>query len=204
MTPLPPPQSLPAELRAGDALDWTVQTGLPATSVVFFVLTGVVANSPTRLNIGGNGAATTVGGVTTYSGAAVDAMGLATFSIASATSAAWLDGRYQWVAFAIDATGRRTAIATGTVRILPDVNGASPADPRSYNQQVLDSIRAVIAGTALDDVQMYKIGGRELTRIPRMELFKQLAIFEARVRNERIRRGENVPTKTAGITFGGR
>ena len=106
--------------------------------------------------------------------------------------------------FAFDLTGQRTQIASGTLRILPDPNGAVPADPRTYNQRMLDQIRAVLAGNALDDVQMYKIGTRELTKVDRMTLLKIEALFESRVRRERIRKGQFAPTATIGITFGGR
>lgn len=183
--------SLPPELRAGDARSWSVPTNLAAGTLVFYVLTAVISNRPVRNKIGG-------------AGVAVDASGMAAFILDSATTATWVPGRYQWVAFAVDGDGDRTQLAQGVIKILPDVAGDAAVDPRSFNQKVLDSIRAVIAGNALDDVAMYKIGGRELTKIPRETLLKQEAIFEDRVRRERIRRGEKVPTKTVGITFGGR
>ena len=187
--PLIPKKSLPAELRAGDAHSWEVQTELAAGTMLGFVLTGVIANVPTRITI---------------PAVAVDANGLATFTVPSATSGAWLPGRYEWVCFATDTSSQRTEIAQGKIRILPDVGGDAPVDPRSCNQKVLDSIRQVIAGNALDDVMIYKIGGRELTKIPRKDLLQQELIFEGRVRRERIRRGEFVRTNTVGIKFGGR
>jgi hypothetical protein len=51
---------------------------------------------------------------------------------------------------------------------------------------------------------MYKIGGREVTTLSPLDLEKWHGILAARVRAERRRRGEYVPTKTVGIVFGGR
>jgi hypothetical protein len=184
-----PKRSLPPRLRAGDAHSWTVQTDLPVGTMLSYVLTGVIANVPTRITI---------------AAVAVDATGDAAFAVPSATSSAWLPGSYQWVLFAVDSSSNRTEVSQGKIRILPDVQGSSqPVDPRSYNEKVLASIRAVIAGTALDDVMMYKIGGRELTKIPRKDLLTQELVFENRVRAERIKRGEYVPTQNVGIRFGG-
>ena len=201
---LPSNKSLPARLRAGDAHAWNV-AGLPPALVVFYVMTASIAGTPARQYLGGDGSATSANGVTTYDGITVPTNGTAAFVLASADTVNWAPGRYQWVLFSVDpANGNRTEIAQGQIRIAANPTGTSPADPRSYNQQVLDQIRTVIQGTTLDDTQMFKIGGRELTKIPRFELMKLEGIFAARVRAERRRRGEFVPTKTVGITFGGR
>lgn len=187
-----PCQSLPTELRAGDSLTWSAQTLLPLGSSVFYVLNAVVAGTPTRMRVGGS------------NGVAVDVSGLATFSLFSAETGAWVPGRYQWNAFALDANGNRSELAQGTINISPDPAGTTPLDTRTFNQKVLDNIRALLLGKSLDDVAMYKLGGRELTKIPVNELQMWEAQFERRVRSERIRRGERVPSKTLGIAFGGR
>jgi hypothetical protein len=176
-------------LRSGDTLVWEVQTRLPPGYTLFFVLTAVLANVPVRILI---------------PAATIDANGLATFNIAGTVSGAWQPGRYQWVAFFTDTNGNRAELAQGVVRILPNVAGAAPVDPRSANEKLLGAIKCLLQGKALDDAQMYKIGGRELTKMALMDLLKWEGLIEARVRNERIRRGEYVPTKTIGITFGGR
>ena len=94
---------------------------------------------------------------------AIDSTGVALLTLASTLTGTWLPGRYDWVALAIDSTGSRTTLAQGSTVIEPDPTGAVVADPRSYNRRMLDQIRAVRQGKALDDVSMYKIGGRELT-----------------------------------------
>jgi hypothetical protein len=182
-------QALPPELRAGDALAFSVQTALVPPSTIFISIAGVIANVATSMKIGG-------------AGVAVDASGVAAFTVASSVTAAWMPGRYAWVAFSLDGSGNRNELALGQIVILPDV-AAGPVDPRSYNERVLGNLRALIEGKSLDDVFMYKIGSRELTKLSHKELMTQEAIFEDRVRRERIRRGEKLPRKTIGIRFGG-
>lgn len=184
-----PSASLPPRLRAGDALAWSVQTRLPLGSTVFYVLTGVVSNVPVRIQV---------------APVNVDASGTAAFSLASTVTKTYQPGRYEWVAFSADADGNRDELAQGQIRILPDPTGTTPVDPRSHNERMLDQIKAVLLNNAMDDVAMYKIGGRELTKVPRETLLKQLGIYEARVLNERRRNGERVPGKNVGITFGRR
>ena len=79
-----------------------------------------------------------------------------------------------------------------------------PSTPRSENERLLANVKCLLQGKALDDAIMYKIGTRELTKMPVKDLLYWEGILETRVRRERIRRGESVPSKTIGITFGGR
>ncbi len=176
-------------MRAGDLFAWQVQTQLPAGSAVSYFLTGVVNNVPVRIAI---------------PPVPADASGVASFSIASATTGTWTPARYQWVCFAFDLNGNRSELGIGKLIVDPDVGGATPADPRTQNEKLLANIKCLLQGKALDDVSMYKIGTRELTKMMLPELLKWEAYIEARVRRERIRRGEYVPTKTIGILFGGR
>ncbi len=176
-------------MRAGDLFAWQVQTGLlPGTSVLYF-LTGVVNNVPVRIAI---------------PSVFTDASGVASFSVPSATTGTWTPARYQWVCFAVDSSGNRTELGIGKLLVDPDVGGAAPVDPRSNNEKLLGNVKCLLQGKALDDVIMYKIGTRELTKMPIKELLYWEGILEARVRRERARRGEYVPTKTIGILFGGR
>ena len=194
IVPRLPGLSLPAELRIGDTLSFEVKTTLPPGWFLFFVLNAVINNTPTRIFLGYNGTAPTV---------ALDANSLATFNIAGSVTATWTAGRYQWVAFTVDTSGNREQLALGAVQLLPDPAGATVADTRSYHQRCLDSIRACIAGAVMDDTMMYKIGTRELTKIPRMELLKLESLFEGRVKRERRRRGEILPKRGLGVNFGG-
>jgi len=189
--PLDPKSALPPWLRAGDAHAWSVQTRLPLGASIFFVLTGVISNVPTRITIGG-------------AGVAVGATGVAAFTLASTDTLNYAPGRYQWVCFGVDADAQRFELAQGQIRIEPNPAGTSPVDPRTYNERLLGSIRKLLEGAALDDAVMYKIGNRELTKMPRLDLMKWEAIVEGRVKRARRRRGEKVRSDTIGITFGGR
>jgi hypothetical protein len=191
--PLPPPllpaKSLPPRLRGGDLLAFSVQTNLPAGFTLLYILTAVIAGVPTRI---------------TLAAVVVSATGLASFSVPGTTTTAWLQGRYSWLLFQVDASGNRDQLAEGEIYIEADPAGTAVPDPRSYNQKLLDSIRQVLAGAVTSDVTMYKIGGREVTKMPRLDLMKWEALIASRVRRERVRRGQSVDTRTLGITFGGR
>ncbi len=197
--PLPLNRSLPERLRAGDQHSWLIQTDLPDGTYLFYVFTGIIGGQPLRQIVAQPG-----GTPGAYTGGVQVAGGEASFTLGSVTTAAWHPGRYQWVCFALDAAGNRIEVAEGGIRIEPNPLAVVPADPRGFNERMLSQIRAVLAGNALDDVQMYKIGGRELTKVDRLVLMKQEAFFEARVRNEYRRKGQYVPTNNKGILFGGR
>jgi hypothetical protein len=195
---LQPNVSLPARLRAGDKLAWNVQTmDLDAGTVLFYILTGIIGNIPTRLNIGQTG--TPLAG-----GVAIDATGLAAFTLTSSATATWQPGSYQWILFAVDTDGNRDQLAQGKIRIEADPAGTNPADPRTRDEKLLHQVQCLLEGKAQDDVQMYKIGGRELTKMPLKELWEWEGMLAARVRKERMRRGEKVRSNTVGIVFGGR
>lgn len=199
LVPRLPGLSLPAELRLGDTLTFEVQTQLPPGWFLFFVLNAILNNQPTRILIGRDASGNNL--------VALDANGIGTFTVAGSVTAAWRPGRYEWVAFSVDLQGNRTEVTQGQVDLLPDVvgtAGSAPVDDRSYNQKALDSIRAVILGAMLDDTMIYKIGTRELTKISRKELLLLEAVFEARVKRERRRRGELLPRRGLGVNFGGR
>ena len=193
--PLPPNLSLPPSFRAGDALTWQVQTQLAPGSAVFYVLTAVVNNTPVRQQIG---TATVVNAIPII---AIDENGVGSFSLTSAVTASWQPGRYKWVLFAFDGTNR-TELAQGVLRVDPDPAGTNPIDTRSLNERMLAQIKALLSGKALDDVAMYKIGSRELTKIPWSELTKLEADYEGRVRRERARR-KGADMRVIPVHFGG-
>ncbi len=202
---LPLNRSLPERLRAGDQHSWTVQaqladgTPLPDGTFLLYVLTGVIQGTPVRQIL-----FQPAGAPGSYTGGVQVTGAEASFTLSSTATAAWHPGRYQWICFSLDAAGDRQQVAEGDIRIEPNPLATVPADPRSFNLRMLEQIRAVLYSNALDDVGMYKIGGRELTKIDRMTLMRQEGLFEARVRDERRRQGQYVPTNTKGITFGGR
>lgn len=182
--------SLPPFVRAGDLLAFDVQTSLVAGTLLFYVLTTASQTvAPVRYLIGSPGVP-------------VGASGLAAFLVPSVVTGAWVPGRYLWVLFAVDPAGNRVELAQGEIGIDPDVNGAAPVDPRSYNERLLAALQATLAGKALDDAQMYKVGGRELTKYSVRDLLFWEGVIEARVRRERAARGEKVSPRTLGVVFG--
>lgn len=192
-TPNPLPfRSLPLELRAGDALTWIISPAgfPPSLYTLSYVLTGVVGGAPVRIAITSGDI---VGGGTDY-----------TVTVPSSETKAWTPGRYEWFAYVVDSSNNRTQLATGTVKILPDVAGSvSPIDPRTQNEITLYAINQLIAGRAVSDVQMYEIGGRKLEKMKIQDLMYWRGIVSGWVRQEKKARGEYVRPNSVGITFGG-
>jgi hypothetical protein len=204
ITPQPPAQSLPPRLRQGDSLNFQMQTTLDEGATVFLVLSAVINNVPVRQLIGATQAnpASAIGGfdVTT------DINSVATFAVPAATTDTWAPGRYDWAAFTLDSSTppNRNQIATGVIRITPDIAGVALVDTRTKNEKMLAAIQCLLAKKVLDDAQMYKVGNRELTGYTFKELGILESVYEQRVRSERMRRGDYVRTSTIGIQFGGR
>ena len=186
ITPEQPNQSLPDTACCGNLLAWQVATPLAPGVSVFYILTGVIANIPTRITIAPS---------------PTNAGGNASFSVASSVTALWSAGKYQWICFWTDSSGNRDELSRGTIWLTPDPGGANPADPRSQNEILFGNIRALLQGKALDDAVMYKIGQRELTKMPIKELLYWEGVVASRIRRERIRRGEFVRSRTVGVSF---
>lgn len=185
-------RALPVDFRAGDNLSRPVQTQLLPGAGLFIVATVVLNGTPSRVRLGG-------GEDGVYP---VQADGSVLITADSAATKEWLAGRYKWSAFSV-VDGKRREIMQGTLNVLPDLDGDTAVDPRSEDEKLLDQVRALIGGRALDDVQMYKIGGRELTKMTRAELREWEAELARRVYHERVRRGEKVKKRAVGIRFGG-
>lgn len=66
------------------------------------------------------------------------------FETAAAASAVVPAGLYTWTELASHTDGRRQALVTGTVRILPDPLTADLVDARSHARRMLDAIRACL------------------------------------------------------------
>jgi hypothetical protein len=87
-------------------------------------------------------------------------------------------GTYAWT-LAVYKASDRTSLANGTVEILADLEAQDGAfETRSWVEQALAAVRAVIAGTAGRKEEEYQVAGRMMRlRSPRelMELERQLA-----------------------------
>jgi|TARA_R100000081_G_scaffold89678_2_gene63076 hypothetical protein len=92
--------------------------------------------------------------------------------IASATTAAYTAGEYNWYAFITRSSdSQRIAIDEGHTKL--ELNFANTnADNRSHAKKVLDAIQATIEGRASQDQMSYSIAGRSLSRMSIDDLLK--------------------------------
>ena len=92
--------------------------------------------------------------------------------IASATTAAYTAGEYNWYAFITRSSdSQRIAIDEGHTKL--ELNFANTnADNRSHAKKVLDAIEATIEGRASQDQMSYSIAGRSLSRMSIDDLLK--------------------------------
>lgn len=154
--------SEPSEIRAGDAFTWTkTLSEYPAST---HTLEYILFNADKRIVI-----------ATTPDGDDFD------IDVASATSAAYLAGDYDWIAQASIAGERYTA-DSGKITILPDVLAAQ--DGRSFAQRSLAAIEAVMENRASMDQEAYTINGRSLSRTPALELIQLRDYFRNEVSSE--------------------
>jgi len=154
-----------SEFRAGDSLSWSESwPDYPPTDG--WVLTYRLVGSPG-----------------TVSFTSTNDNGAHLFSVASATTAAWASGFYEWTAFVSKGTERFT-LDEGTITILANPATETAADKRSHARKVLDAIRAVLEGRASKDQESYSINGRTLNRTPVRDLIELERVYAARVARE--------------------
>lgn len=143
----------PTELVAGDTWKW--KRSLPAYSAAAgwslrYVFTGASVEQRFTFDSAADGADHLVSRATTDTDDVVP-------------------GVYQWAAFARNGTERHQ-VASGTVEVKPNLEGARPFDLRSHARKVLDAIEAVLENRATKDQEEYAIAGRSLKRTPIKDL----------------------------------
>jgi hypothetical protein len=85
--------------------------------------------------------------------------------IASATTASYTAGEYNWYAFITRSSdSQRIAIDEGHTKLELDFTNTN-ADNRSHAKKVLDAIQAVLENRASQDQMAYSIAGRSLSRM---------------------------------------
>jgi hypothetical protein len=187
--------ALPQRCVAGDTLDVTVETSLTPGTLVGAILTGAPNGTPTRYRIGCD--------PTSFAPIVqVQADGSFELTALPSDTSPWLPGNYRWIILSLDSSGNRTTIAEGEIWIAPDPNGTTVADQRSRSERILANLDALIEGRSLDDVGMYKIGGRELTKMTIRDLVYFRGMYAGKVKRERARRGERVQSSTVPVVFG--
>lgn len=111
------------------------------------------------------------------------------FTVLTTDSAAWLAGTYHWQLFATNPTDSlRKFISEGDLLVKQDPSTQQPSDSRTYNERVLESINALVAGRK--DVDEYSIGGRSIKKMPMTDLLEWQDKFARKVSAER--RGNSV------------
>ena len=123
--------------------------------------------------------------------------------IAATETDTWLPGEYKWAAL-VSKDDQRFTAAQGVLTIRPNPVSDSGVDGRTHPEKVLDAINKVIEGKASRDQQSFKIGDRELVRIPMAELLTLKARYERYVEQERKAQGLQVGNqdKTTYVRFG--
>lgn len=124
----------------------------------------------------------------TFSATATDDGSDHAFSIAAATTADKVAGRYKWSIRVTDGTDTHT-VETGWVDVLTDPAAAGTHDPRSDARKLLDALNATLLGRATSDQLAMSINGRSLSRTPLPELREWRDQLKQEVRTEE--QGEN-------------
>lgn len=82
-------------------------------------------------------------------------------------------GIYKWAAFAEKGSGaslERWPVASGVVTLTADITTATPGTLQTHEERTLAVIEAAIEGRLTADMQAYVIDGRQVTKIPILEL----------------------------------
>lgn len=152
------PSTEPAEVSAGDRLQWTkTLADFPPSEgwTLTYYLRANVPNGQIDL------AAATSG-----TGYAVD--------VSPDTTAGYTPATYSWQAF-VSKTGSRHQVGSGTLKVNPNFTEITePYDGRSQARRILDAIDLVIEGRASSDVQRYVMQavGRSVDKMTIADLLK--------------------------------
>jgi hypothetical protein len=177
----------PKFLRAGDTWTWT-PTFCNYAAADGWVLQYVLNSKSVRFAFPGGSVTSDVN-----AGFAVNVTAVQTAAVAPG----------EYTIYAILTKGSQTfTLEIAGLTVLANIATASGAvDTRHPDEIILDSIKAVLAGTASDAVRSYKINGRELVRMSMSELEQKRAIYEARVRIIKRDRGEKVRSSKVVVRF---
>ncbi len=122
-----------------------------------------------------------ISAATTISVSASIVSGVYTVSVAAATTANYIPGRYQWTSY-VTLAGVTHVVATGYLDVFPNPATSRATDTRSHARKVLESLYALkeshVTGGAIIS---YSVGGRSVTRGSIAELNRDIVTYEARV-----------------------
>lgn len=104
-------------------------------------------------------------------------------SVTATDSADYAVGVYVWRAFVAKNTDR-FVVGEGRVCLEPDYAALGSYDSRSWAEQMLEALEAMLLKSASKDQQSYSIGGRSLSRFSRAELFDARDRVKREISNE--------------------
>jgi len=179
------PEGEPLEVTVGDFIQWKrsdIATDYPpATHSAEYV------------------ARITGGGASEIKLAGTEGADYYLFTVDSATSAAFVAGKYHWqLEITQTSSGNRIVVDSGDFEAIPDMDD-NQADPRIHAEIMVDKIQTILEGKADSDVANYSIGGRSISKMTFDELMNARDRFKAEVvqhnNRELVKRG-----KTNGAT----
>ena len=140
------------------------------------------------------------GGDTEIKLASTETDGTYLFTVDSATSAAFVAGRYYWqLEITQTSSGNRVVVDRGEFEAIPDLD-SNQADPRSHAEIMVTKIESLLEGKADSDVTYYMINGRALTKMSYKELVEARDYYRAEA--HRLRLLEDLKKgKTNGTTI---
>ena len=160
------PTQIPDELIAGDTWEWTRElSDYPASawSAVWYFE-----------NAGGN-----------FSVSAGESGDQYTGTVAAATSAGYVPGKYRWRLVATrTADSVRKTVESGWLEVLRDPAAVGNVDHRSTARIMLDNIEAYLRDPTNLAAASYSLGGRSLSRWNRGDLLSEKSKLEMEVRSE--------------------
>lgn len=174
------------EIAAGDTVKWSkVFSRYPASAG--WALSYSLRNAQQSIEISGS--------VITPNGDAFDVL------IPATDTAPWVDGYYDYQAYVTNVSGERYTVEVGRIRVLQNLAVLQNVDNRTHNQKMLDAITAVLENRATGDVDEYSIDNVHLKKIPVKDLEAWRARYAYRVRVDRLRDGEVLPSNSVGVAF---
>jgi hypothetical protein len=160
--PYVPPEVPPESLRAGDTIDFVLR---------------LADTPPAEWTL-----AVSFRGPSSHDVAAVEFDGA--FRI-TADTIGWSVGTYAWIARLTniaDPTQKHTAALSTDFELLTNLAVADAQDVQTHAAKMVAMLRATLEGTATQAHLMYRLpDGREVGKIPPLELHELLARYEARL-----------------------
>lgn len=165
------PDSVPAELTAGNRWAWTrsdITAAYPTASYTLKFRLSLLESPYSDIEL-----------------TASKVSSAHVVEVSQSTTAGYGAGEYSWSAVVVrDSDSEEVTVDRGHVTVEPDL-GASPGDTRSWVYRVLVAIRATIEGTASKEQAGYSIGGRSLSLRSPTELLELEREFSRRWRDEK-------------------